>query len=118
MARYNTIMIETGTILKSTVGDTGILTVNLESAYKNTPVINAIAGPVGSGTDVGSANLPSFNVNVYITSITKTGGNWSFSLNTEGINEHVVQSEAMKTADGTYGNVQIIWRATGPVSAT
>ena len=115
MARFNTVMIETGA---ATVADSGVAIITLESPFKTTPVINAIAGPVGSTPDVGSANLPSFNANTFITSISKASGAWTFTINTEGINEHVVQSGAMQLADGEFTNIQIIWRATGPVSAT
>lgn len=115
MARFNTVMIETGV---STVANAGTLTISLDSPFKSAPAINAIAGPISSTADVGSANLPSFNANTFITGIAKSAGVWTFSINTEGLNEHVTQSAAMITADGTYTNIQIIWRATGPVSAT
>ena len=115
MARFNTVMIETGT---ATVANAGTATITLDSPFTGTPVINAIAGPVDSTSDVGSANLPSFNANTFITGISKEAGAWSFTINTEGINEQVVQSAAMIDADGQFTNIQIIWRATGPVSAT
>jgi len=115
MARFNTVMIETGV---ATVANTGTLTISLDSPFKSAPAINAIAGPVNSTADVGSAKLPSFNANTFITGISKAAGSWSFTINTEGLNEEVVQSAAMETADGVYTNIQIIWRATGPVSAT
>lgn len=115
MARFNTIMVETGT---ATVADAGTATISLDSPFTGQPAIVAIAGPIGSTADVGSANLPSFNANTFITGISKAAGAWSFTINTEGLNEQVVQSGAMETADGAFTNIQIIWRATGPVSAT
>ncbi len=115
MARFNTVMIETGT---TTVANAGTATITLDSPFTGNPVITAVAGPIGSTADVGSANLPSFNANTFITGISKAAGAWSFTVNTEGINEQVVQSAAMQSADGVFTNIQIIWRAIGPVSAT
>ena len=115
MARFNSIMIETGT---AQVANSGTVTIPLDSPFKMAPAINVIAGPAGSDNDPGGPNVPSFNANVFVTSISKASGAWTFTVNTEGINETVTQSEAMKTSDGTYTNIQIIWRATGPVSAT
>ena len=115
MARFNTVMIETGT---TTVADAGTATITLDSPFTGNPTINAIAGPIGSTADVGSANLPSFNANTFITGISKAAGAWSFTINTEALNEHVTQSGPMQAADGVFTNIQIIWRAIGPVSAT
>ncbi len=115
MARFNTIMIETGTV---TVADGGTATVTLESSFTGTPTIYATAGPASTIADPGGAVLPSFNANTYVTGLSNTAGSWAFTVNTQEIHPFNAQSGASKTAHGTYTNIQIVWRAVGPVSAT
>ncbi len=116
MARFKTIIIETGTA--EVVNETGIKTVTLEGIFTSTPTIYIVPSP---GDDVagdrGGATLPSYDVNCFVSSVSKASGVWTFTISTEPKNDTVVQSPAMVTSDGTYTSVKVSWRAIGPTTA-
>ncbi len=106
MARFKTIMIETGTTEMSANGSE---TVTLESTFTSTPTIYAL--PAGDNTgDPGDAEAPSYNANCFVSNITKTTGAWTFMINAEptdtspaGVNQTIIK---------------VAWRAIGPTTAT
>jgi len=105
MARFKTLMIETG---EATVGDDGTAIITLESPFTSTPTINVNIAPLSTssgGPGSGSLDLPSSNANCIVTELSKASGLWSFKLETEN-------------SDGDYANIQILWRAIGPVPGT
>lgn len=133
MARFNTVMIETGTAI---VDDTtGQKTVSLESPFTGTPTVSLTIAPnnLDSSIDPGSDLIPSYNANAYITGLGKASGVWTFVINTQPLNIKGSPAEALdengdvkapahKGIDTTkkpeYKSIQFIYRAIGPVSAT
>jgi len=113
MARFKTIIIETGT---TEVATNGSKTVTLEGTFTSTPSIYAL--PTGDAIgDPGGANLPSYDVNCFISSVVKTSGAWTFTINTEPKDDTVTQTAEMIEDDGTYTSVKVAWRAIGPTMA-
>ena len=120
MARFKTVMIETGIAIVDSV--TGKSTVTLESPFLQTPVISINTSPnnVDSVEDLGSDILPSFNVNAFVSGVSNSSGLWTFTINSEPKgNITVIQDgQAGGPLNKDYRDVQFIWRAIGPVSAT
>ncbi len=108
MARYTTIMIETGT---EELLAAGTKTVLLTSTFTSKPTIYVTAG--GTSTeDPGSATVPAHNVNCYITNLAKDSGAWSFVINAE------LDDPLVKNDENKYTSVQVAWRAIGSTLAT
>ena len=106
MARFKTVMVETGTTVMSANGSE---TVTLTSTFTSTPVIYAM--PAGDNTgDPGSANAPSYNANCFVTNVTKSTGAWTFTVNTEPTDTS--PQELNQTV------IKVAWRAIGPTVAT
>ena len=106
MARFKTVMVETGT---TTMAANGSETVTLTSTFTSTPVIYAM--PAGDNTgDPGDAEAPSYDANCFVSNVTKTTGAWTFLINTEPTDTgpHATHQTIIKVA----------WRAIGPTAAT
>ena len=105
-------MIETG---NTVVANSGVKTITLASPFTSTPVVYVTAGPGAvspPASDPGAANIPSYNVNLCVTGIAQSSGAWTFTVNTEGLDEAIDPEKV------DFTNVQLVWRAVGPVSAT
>lgn len=120
MARFKTVMIETGTAIVDSV--TGKASVTLASPFLQRPVISINTSPnnVDSVTDLGSDQLPSFNVNAFVSGISNSSGFWTFIINSEPLGHIEVRQDGDEGGplNKNYRDVQFIWRAIGPVSAT
>ena len=123
MARFNTVMIETGKAIVDNT--TGQKTVTLESPFTGTPTVSLTIAPnnLDSTVDPGSSLLPSYNANAYITGLSKDSGNWTFVINTQPLNVKDTPSDhkgidTTAVSASAYKSIQFIYRAIGPVSAT
>jgi len=111
MARFNTIMIETG--VAEVAPGSGTKTVILESPFLSSPAIYIVPGTTEDDlSDPGSATVASWNVNAYVSGLGRSSGAWTFIVNTEE-----TPDENGAGADA-YKNVKVAWRAIGPVPAT
>ena len=110
-------MIETGNTVVD--GATGEKVVLLTSTFTSRPVIHVNVGG-GSNVDPGDSELPSYNVYCYVTDLSFGSGAWSFKINAEPLDPSISlpQSEANKTAHGTYTSIPVSWRAIGSTRAT
>ena len=114
MARFNTIMIETGVAIVD--GASGQKTITLDSPFLQKPNIVLTVAPdqVNSKIDPGSASLPSFNVSAFVAGVSNASGFWTFTINTEPLGN----IDTSRPENSEYKNIQFNWKAIGPVSAT
>ena len=114
MARFKTLMIETGAHIVD--NSTGLKLITLESPFIGRPTVTATIGPDGTNslTDPGDENVPSFNANAFISALSNSSGFWTFVINTEKLNETITIAHAGEK----YKSIQVNWRAIGPVSGT
>ena len=115
MARFKTIMIETGVAIVDST--TGQKTITLDSPYLSKPAISLTIAPdrVNSTVDPGSEAFPSFNANAFVSGVSNASGFWTFTINTESLGNI---DDTISPANDSYKNIQFNWRAIGPVSAT
>ena len=115
MARFKTIMIETGVGIVD--GASGQRTITLDSPFLQKPAISLTIAPdqENSKIDPGSEVFPSFNANAFVSGVSNASGFWTFTINTESLGNI---DDTISPENDSYKNIQFNWRAIGPVSAT